>query len=115
MKYIFEIVGVSPVLTFFNHQQQNLQKSKKLALEYIASHKCTLDAFIKSVEPVPPKWGWDKDDAIGSVIEFWMNNAETIWYWKSRLIDAGSDNLLVARIGDLKALKAEFDLLLKDS
>ncbi|KAF3889179.1 MULTISPECIES: hypothetical protein [Nostocales] len=114
MKYAFDIVGVSSVVDFFTHQQQIWQKSQELALEYVSSHKCTLDALIQSVEPVPPKWGWEKDEVINSVINFWLDRSESIWYWNSRLIDAGSDNLLVARIADIKALQAEFDSLLKD-
>ena len=41
-----------------------------------------------------------------------MNNAEGIQHWKERLDQAGNDNLLVARLADVKALKAEFDALL---
>ncbi|MBR8840356.1 MAG: hypothetical protein DSM106950_41805 [Stigonema ocellatum SAG 48.90 = DSM 106950] len=112
MKYTFDIVGISPVLQFFNHQQQNLQKPQPLSVEYVGTHKCTLDAVIKSVEPVPLKRGWDMDEVVDTVIEFWMNNSESIGYWKSRLIDAGTDNLLVARVADIQALQAAFDLLL---
>ncbi|ARV58960.1 hypothetical protein BZZ01_10210 [Nostocales cyanobacterium HT-58-2] len=112
MKYTFDIVGVSPVLNFFSHQQQNLQKLQYQGVEYVGTHKCTLDAVIKSVEPLPPKWGWDIDEVVGTVIEFWMNNSESISYWKSRLVDAGMNNLLVARVADITALKAEFELLL---
>lgn len=113
MKYAFDLVGVSPVLDFFAHQQQILQKSRNLALEYIGSHICTLDAFIQLIEPIPLKWGWEKDEVIKSAIDFWMNRSESILYWKSRLRDAGSDNVLVARIADVKALQVEFDSLLK--
>ncbi|SRR5579883_890045 len=112
MRYSFDIVGVSPVLQFFDHQQQNLQKRQLLGVEYIGTHKCTLDSVIKSVEPVPLKWGWDLDEVLSTVIEFWMNNSESVDYWKSRLIDAGNNNLLVARVADIKALRAELDSLL---
>ncbi|WP_017317488.1 hypothetical protein [Mastigocladopsis repens] len=112
MKYTFDIVGVSPVLDFFSHQQQNLQICQHQGVEYVGNHKCTLDAFIKSVEPLPKKWGWDMDEVVSTVIEFWMNNSESICYWKSRLVDAGSNNLLVARVADIKALTGEFESLL---
>jgi len=112
MKYTFDIVGVSPDLQFFQHQQENRQKTQHLGLEYVVTHKCTLDSFIKSVEPVPLKWGWDLDEVVSSVIEFWMNNSESIHYWRARLGDAGSNNLLVARVADIKALQAEFDSLM---
>ena len=112
MKYTFDIVGVSPLLHFFSHQQQNLQTPQHQGVELVATHKCTLDALIESVEPLPQKWGWDIDEVVSTVIEFWMNNSESIGYWKSRLIDAGSDNLLVARVADIKALRAELEVLL---
>ncbi|NJM73566.1 MAG: hypothetical protein HC862_27505 [Scytonema sp. RU_4_4] len=112
MKYTFDIVGVSPVLDFFSHQQQSSQELQHRGVEYVGTHQCTLDAIIKSVEPLPPKWGWDMDEVVDTVIEFWMKNSESICYWKSRLMDAGSDNLLVARVADLKALKTELEMLL---
>ncbi|PLZ95155.1 hypothetical protein CEN45_09485 [Fischerella thermalis CCMEE 5198] len=112
MKYTFDIVGVSQVLQFFNHQQQNLHKPQHQGVEYIATHTCTLDALLESVEPVPQKWNWDKDEVVSTVINFWMQNSDSIRYWKARLIDAGRDNLLVARIADIKALKKELEYLL---
>lgn len=111
MKYSFDIVGVSPVIQFFNHQQQQSEKPQ-IGLEYVGTHKCTLDAWIKSVERVPQKWDWDMDEVVGTVIKFWMNNSESIIYWKSRLIDAGQDNVLVARVAEIQALQAEFESLL---
>jgi hypothetical protein len=115
MKYTFDIVGVSPVLQFFSHQYENLQESQPHGVEYIGTSKCTLDSFIESVEPVPIKWGWDLDEIVRTVIEFWMNNSESISYWKSRLKDAGDQNLLVGRIADIKALQTEFELLLNQN
>ena len=112
MKFTFDIVGVSPVLHFFNHQQQNSHHANNLGVEYISTYICTLDAVIESVEPIPGKWGWDLDEVVGTVIKFWMNNAESVGYWKSRLNDAGNDNLLVARVADVNALQAEFEGLL---
>lgn len=115
MKYTFNLVGVSPVLQFFDHQQHSLQKPKNQGLEYVASHSCTLDAFLESVEPVPLKWGWEMDEVVGTVVNFWMNNSESIRYWKERLQDAGRNNLLVARVAEMKALQAELELLLNQN
>ncbi|QMS89711.1 hypothetical protein HUN01_19775 [Nostoc edaphicum CCNP1411] len=112
MKYTFDIVGVSPLLQFFNHQQKNGQKSLHQGVEYLGMHKCTLDTFIESVESVPAKWGWNLDQVVDTVIQFWLNNSESIGYWKSCLSDAGKDNLLVARLADITALQAEFESLL---
>lgn len=112
MKYTFDIVGVSPVWQFFNHQQQSLQKPQPQAIEYLGTHKCTLDALLETVEPVPLKWGWNTEQVIDTVVQFWLNNADNINYWKARLTDAGNDNILVARLADIKALQAEFESLL---
>jgi hypothetical protein len=51
---------------------------------------------------------------VDTVVKFWLNNSDSIQYWKNRLSDAGRDNLLVARVADIKSLKAEFESLLGD-
>ncbi|OUL36695.1 hypothetical protein BV372_06245 [Nostoc sp. T09] len=115
MKYTFDLVGVSPVLQFFNHQQQNLTKPQHEGVEYLGTHICTLDAFLESIETVPAKWDWNLDQVVDTVIQFWLNNSESINYWKRRLTDAGRDNLLVARVADFTALQAEFESLLGEN
>ncbi|WP_066382499.1 MULTISPECIES: hypothetical protein [unclassified Anabaena] len=112
MKYTFDIVGVSPVWQFFTHQQQTSNKPQPQAIEYLATHKCTLDALLETVEPLPIKWGWNTEQVIDTVVQFWMNNADSIRYWKARLNDAGKDNILVARLAEITALQAEFESLL---
>jgi hypothetical protein len=115
MKYTFEILGISPVLYFFNQQQEIIQKTPQLNVEYLGTNKCTLDALIKCVEILPNR-GWDLERVVDTVIDFWVNNSDSICYWKARLKDAGNENLLVARVADIKSLQAEFELLLgKDS
>ncbi len=112
MKYTFDIVGVSPVLYFFHHQQQKWQEPQHQGVEYLGTHTCTLDEFLASVEPVTVNWEWNLDQVVDTVVQFWLNNSETINYWKARLNDAGRDNLLVARVADMKALQGEFEALL---
>ena len=112
MKYTFELLGISPVLDFFNHQQKFLQKTPSARIEYLGTYQCTLDAFIESVETVPPKQGWELDRVVDTVIQFWMNHSDHIRYWKARLQDAGKENLLVARVADINSLQAEFESLL---
>ncbi|MBH8551729.1 hypothetical protein I8751_04930 [Nostocaceae cyanobacterium CENA357] len=115
MKYTFDLVGVSPVWQFFHTQQQSLEKTQHQGVEYLGTHQCTLDALIKSVEPVPAKWDWNLDQVVDTVVQFWLNNSESIRYWKERLSDAGRDNLLVARVADITALQAEFESLLEQN
>lgn len=112
MKYTFALLGISPVLDFFNHQQKCVQKPPSAGIEYLGSYECTLDAFLASVETVPSKLAWNMDEVVDTVIQFWVNHSEPIRYWKTRLSDAGRDNLLVARVADIHSLKAEFETLL---
>lgn len=112
MKYTFEILGISPVLDFFNHQQKFIQNRQSLAIEYLGTYQCTLDVLIESVETISPNLGWELDDVVDTVLQFWMNHSERIRYWKRRLDDAGHENLLVSRVADIKSLKAEFESLL---
>ncbi|WP_414572561.1 hypothetical protein [Nostoc sp. CCY 9925] len=112
MKYTFDIVGVSPLLQFFNHEQHIWQQSSRQGVEYLGMHTCTLDTFLKSVESVPPQRGWNMDRVVDTVIKFWLNNSDSIRYWKISLSNAGKDNLLVTRLADITALQAEFESLL---
>ena len=112
MKYTFEILGISPALDFFNHQQTFIQRNVSTGIEYLGTYQCTLDAFLESIETVPPKGGWEMDRVVDTVIQFWMNHSEGIRYWKTRLNDAGKENLLVARVADIQSLRAEFESLL---
>lgn len=111
MKYTFDILGVSPILYFFNQQQERQEEKKQTGVEYVAAYKCTLDALIQSVENVPTYRGWDLEEVVETVVNFWVNNSDSIRYWKERLKDAGSENLLVGRVGNVKSLQAEFEML----
>jgi plasmid maintenance system antidote protein VapI len=112
MNYTFDIIGVSPVLYLFHHQQQSRQSPEHQGVEYLGTHTCTLDAFLSSVESVRVNWGGNLDQVLETVVQFWLNNSESINYWKARLSDAGRDNLLVIRVAKIQALQAEFESLL---
>lgn len=109
MKYTFDIVGVSPVVKFFEYQQQTIHQ--RIGVEYLGAYNCTLDGFLKSVETIKSKYEWESDRVVDTIVKFWLHNSDRIQYWKSRLSDAGKDNLLVARVADIKGLKAEFEAL----
>jgi len=110
MNYTFELLGVSPVLAFFAHQH-DLATQDSRGAAYVASHRCTLDAFIDSVNTATPDRGWNLDRAVDAVVSFLLKNGEQISYWKQRLDDAGRENLLVARLADVEALRLEFESL----
>ncbi len=112
MKYTFDIVGVSPIWQFFSQQQKTINQPNKGGVEYLSTHICTLDALLETVEPLPVKWGWNTEQVLDTVVQFWLNNAESIRYWKFRLTDAGNENILVARLAEIRSLQAEFESLL---
>ncbi len=111
MTYSFQLLGVSPVIQLFQSQQQVIQSRPDL--EYVGVHQCTLDAFVGSVETVALTKGWEATPVVNSVIEFWVNNPQKIQYWANRLQAAGQENLLMARVGKLEALKSRFDHLFR--
>jgi hypothetical protein len=109
MQFNFEILGVSPVLDFFCHQQKINKRQHNLGVEYVGTQKCTLDALIRSIEPVPPKRGWDYEQLVESIVNFWIANPDTVDLWRSRLDDAGNENLLISRVGDIRSLRYELE------
>ncbi|MBD2102462.1 hypothetical protein [Leptolyngbya sp. FACHB-261] len=113
MAYTFEILGVSPILQFFYQQQTILQQPQRSGPEYLGAYRCTLDAFIESVETSLPVRGWELDKVVDTVVNFWIENSDNIQYWKRQLTDAGSENLLVARVANFKVLRAEFEFLIQ--
>jgi hypothetical protein len=112
MAYNFSLLGVSPILEFFNHQQTHHDRSGPGGAAYLGTHHCTLDSFIQSVEEISPQRGWDLDGAVDAVIQYWMRNEIHVRHWQQRLEDAGRESLLVGRIGDIKAMRLEFEALL---
>lgn len=112
MEYFFEIVGVSSILSFFSYQQRVKQRPHTGA-EYLATYRCTLDAFIEAARELPPHRGWNIDRVVESAIRFWYLNEASIARWKRRLEDDREGSLVVARVADVECLKVEFENLLK--
>ena len=111
MSYNFELIGITPVLTFFNYQQTvgtNPQRSKA----YLGSYQCSLDALIASTQMIPEKPAWDWDEVVETMIKFWLNHEDTIKEYKLKFNHAQNDNLIVARITNFEALRHEFEQLL---
>jgi hypothetical protein len=82
-------------------------------VEYVSSYHCTLDALIQSIETVPPERGWNLDQAVDTVVNFWLGNVEAVRRWQQRLADAGDQNLIIGRLADFKSLQAEFERLFR--
>lgn len=111
MKYSFNIIGVSPVLSFFNHQLESQNENSYSGAEYVGAYRCTLDAFLDSLTGVPRKRGWDLDQAVDTVVQFWLQHGSQIQHWRQRLDDAGDTNIVVGRLATLNSLRSEFESL----
>ncbi|MEN9206468.1 MAG: hypothetical protein Q6J68_06245 [Thermostichales cyanobacterium SZTDM-1c_bins_54] len=107
MDYTFEILGVLPILHFFQYQNQNPPRGAA----YIGARRCTLDAFLGSLESMDQSW--DLEAVTRTVVAFWLQNQEGIYRWQRRLQDAGQNSLVVARLSHLAGLRQEFEHLFR--
>lgn len=110
MNYSFDIIGVAPVLQFFNYQQQ-VEKTPQRSKAYLGSYCCTLDGFIASTQMVHQKPDWNWDEVVRSMVDFWLNHGESIHHWKTKLAMAGQDTLIVARVANVRSLRSELESL----
>jgi hypothetical protein len=111
MSYSFDIVGVTPILDFFYYQQQ-VEQNPNRSKAYLGSYQCTLDSFIKSTEMIPEKPDWNWDQVVESIVDFWLHQEETIQTWKQTLDNSHHENLIIARVANVKWLRQEFQSLL---
>lgn len=111
MSYSFEIIGIAPVLQFFNQQQQ-LATQAQLSQAYLGSYCCTLDGFINAAEQVHPKPDWDWDAIVAKMVEFWLSREVDVRHWRAQFsLAEGGGHLIVARVVNYASLRREFEQL----
>ena len=110
MSYTFDLMGVAPVLTFFNYQQI-VEQNPLRSTAYLGSAQCTLDALIRSTEMVEQKPPWDWDEVVTTIVNFWLKHPESVQHWKTELETRGEKNLLIARVSNLKLLRSSLESL----
>ncbi len=111
MSYNFDIIGISPVLQFFD-QQQREEKTPNRSKAYLGSYCCTLDAFIEATQEVHRKPDWDWDAIVNSMVAFWLSRENDIRHWQQELENAtGGNNLVVGRVVNYNSLRNEFESL----
>lgn len=111
MSYSFDIIGIAPVLQFFNHQQQ-VETKRDRAQAYLGSYCCTLDAFISATEAIHRKPDWDWDAIVSTIVNFWLSQEKDVLHWKQQFAAAqGDQNLIVARVINYDSLRHEFETL----
>ncbi|MEL7086802.1 MAG: hypothetical protein AAF268_15980 [Cyanobacteria bacterium P01_A01_bin.3] len=112
MRYSFELIGITPILDFFNHQQHKQKQIYGDRAEYIGSYHCSLDRFLSQLQDVPPERQWDMSLLSQAVVDYWIASAHSIQYWQERLSDAGDSCLVVGRVANTQALRGEFEAML---
>lgn len=112
MEYSFNLLGVSPILEFFNHQQTLLDRNQPGGSAYVGAYECKLDMFLQSIEEISPHKGWNIDQVVDTVIHYWLHNEDVVRHWQERLLDSGNESLIVARVADLQGLREEFEALI---
>jgi hypothetical protein len=110
MPYSFDIIGVSPVIQFFQYQQQ-VEQTRDRAKAYLGSYDCTLDSFISSTEMIWHKPDWNWDNVVSEIVNFWLEHEDKIKRWKLELDKLEGDNLIVARVANIDRLRSEFESL----
>lgn len=109
MSYSFDLLGIAPMLEFFQYQQENEQDPQR-PKAYLASYECTLDGFIQATETIhcKPQWNWDA--VIESMIRFWIKQEEKIRYYQQSLtLNTGESQLVIARVANINILRREFE------
>jgi hypothetical protein len=111
MAYTFELLGVSPLLTFFNHQQNNEQNPHR-PKAYLAAYRCTLDSFIEAIDDIPkrPQWNWN--EVVEAMVQFWLKHEDQVRHCEQELPkNSPEPYLVVARVANLDALRYQFESL----
>ncbi len=114
MFYSFDLLGIQTKLAFFQHQMA-VASQPRGGVEYVAAPACTLDAFIVKVDEIAPSRGWERERLVDTIVNFWLENPDAVTLWRDRLAEAGTENLLIARLGNLGSLQLEFERLLYGS
>jgi hypothetical protein len=111
--FTFNIIGVAPILHFFNYQQDQANTSQKTGVAYLSSHQCSLDAVLRTIEHADFDPSWKPEDITQSVLNFWLSNLDSVTHWQQRLNDAGNETILVSRVAHTQALRNELEAIFR--
>ncbi|OKH11316.1 hypothetical protein [[Limnothrix rosea] IAM M-220] len=111
MSYSFDLLGVTPLINFFEYQQKNEQDPYR-PKTYIGSYNCTLDSFIDAMDMIPKKPEWDWDQVVEKMVQFWVRHEDRVRACEDDLnVDSDEPQLVIARVVNIEALRDNFELL----
>ncbi|MBE9031952.1 hypothetical protein IQ266_19635 [filamentous cyanobacterium LEGE 11480] len=107
--FTYEIIGISPTWHYIQlqHDQQDTNTT------YIANQEYHLKTLIETIENMGHKRPRDQERMINAVYEFWVEHLESVKYWRTRLAEVGSDNVLISRFRIAENLRNELEALLE--
>ena len=114
MTYVFDLVGVSPMIDFFHHEQSQQDKDLNGYPAYLGVQNCSLDLFLSSADEVIEQRQWNRDHAVDALVQYWITNRERVQHWGARLRDAGKHHLVIGRMADVPSLQRELESILKE-
>lgn len=106
--YTFDIIGIAPLLTFFEHQQK-VEQTPYRSRAYLGSFQCTLDGFVLAVDRIWQKPAWDWDGVLETMVAFWLSQGEAIAQWQAHLAQAEDQSLIVARVANVELMRRELE------
>ncbi|MGF1568207.1 MAG: hypothetical protein ACFCVD_09045 [Nodosilinea sp.] len=111
MGYSFDIIGITPILQFFHHQQR-VETHPDRSQAYLGSYGCTLDAFINATQSVHRRPNWDWDAIVSTMVEFWLSHEDDVRHWRQQFrASQGRDHLIIARVVNYASLRHELETL----
>jgi hypothetical protein len=110
MSYSFDLMGVAPILTFFEYQQQ-AEQSPQRGKAYLGSYACTLDSFIQSTQMVPHQPNWDWEAVVKEIVNFWLQHEDKVQACKQELVSSPEETIVVAKVVNFEAMRHEFESL----
>lgn len=113
LSYLLQFCGVTDPIQLFYLEQRNLQP-QRLGPAFGGFRPFQLDDLLGWALHIARGRHWDRDAIQRTVLDVWMERAEVICQWQSRLREEPAGRLLVAGIGTAEDWSVRCERLLRD-
>ena len=121
MSYLLQFCGVTDPLQLFYLEQRNLQPQRPpsastspIGPAFGGFRPFQLDDLLGWALDIARGRHWDRDAIQRTVLDVWMERAEVICQWQTRLREEPAGRLLVAGIGTAEDWSVRCERLLRD-